>query len=48
MARPAYTRLVGTGEDFNLKASALYKLCDRIKAELIEMIKQNDKETLYD
>lgn len=48
MARPAYTRLVGTGEDFNLKASALYKLCDRIKAELVEMIKQNDKETLYD
>lgn len=48
MARPAYTRLVGTGEDFNRKASALYKLCDRIKAELIEMIKQNDKETLYD
>lgn len=48
MARPAYTRLVGTGEDFNLKASALYKLCDRIKAELIEMIQQNDKETLYD
>lgn len=48
MARPAYARLVGTGEDFNLKASALYKLCDRIKAELIEMIKQNDKETLYD
>lgn len=48
MARPAYTRLVGTGEDFNLKASALYKICDRIKAELIEMIKQNDKETLYD
>lgn len=48
MARPAYTRLVGTGEDFNRKASALYKLCDRIKAELVEMIKQNDKETLYD
>lgn len=48
MARPAYARLVGTGEDFNLKASALYKLCDRIKAELVEMIKQNDKETLYD
>lgn len=48
MARPAYTRLVGTGEDFNCKASALYKLCDRIKSELIEMIKQNDKETLYD
>lgn len=48
MARPAYTRLVGTGEDFNRRASALYKLCDRIKSELIEMIKQNDKETLYD
>ncbi len=48
MARPAYTRLVGTGEDFNRRASALYKLCDRIKAELVEMIKQNDKETLYD
>lgn len=48
MARPAYTRLVGTGEDFNCKASVLYKLCDRIKSELIEMIKQNDKETLYD
>ena len=48
MARPAYTRLVGTGEDFNLRASALYKLCDRIKSELVEMIKQNDKETLYD
>ena len=48
MARPAYARLVGTGEDFNRRASALYKLCDRIKSELIEMIKQNDKETLYD
>lgn len=48
MARPAYTRLVGTGEDFNRRASALYKLCDRIKSELVEMIKQNDKETLYD
>lgn len=48
MARPAYARLVGTGEDFNRRASALYKLCDRIKAELVEMIKQNDKETLYD
>lgn len=48
MARPAYARLVGTGEDFNRRASALYKLCDRIKSELVEMIKQNDKETLYD
>lgn len=48
MARPAFTRLVGTGEDFNRTAHELISLCDRIHAECVKMIIQNDKETLYE
>ena len=48
MARPAFTRLVGTGEDFNRTTHALVALCDRIHAECVKMIKENDRETLYE
>lgn len=37
-ARPALTRLVGTGEDFNRIAHAMIALCDRIHAECVKMI----------
>ena len=48
MARPAFTRLVGTGEDFNRTAHALISLCDRIHAECVKMITKNDKEMLHE
>lgn len=48
MVRPAFTRLVGTGEDFNRIAHAMIALCDRIHAECVKMIIKNDKETLHE
>lgn len=48
MARPAFTRLIGTGEDLNKRAESITQLCDRIRAEAIQFIIQNDKETQYE
>lgn len=47
-AWPTFTRLVGTGEDFNRIAHAMIALCDRIHAECVKMITKNDKETLHE
>ena len=48
MARPAYTRLIGTGESFDKVAESMIKLCDRIHDEMVEMIIKNDKVTQYE
>lgn len=48
MARPAFTRLIGTGEDLNHAAESMISLCDRIRAEAVQFIIKNDKETLYE
>ena len=47
-ARPAFDRLVGTGDDFNKVAGPLIELCGRIKDDLIQMTIQNDKEARYE
>ena len=48
MARPAFLRLIGTGESFNTTAHAVQQFCDRVHAELVQMMIQNDKETQYE
>ena len=48
MARPAFTRLIGTGEDLNHAAESMISLCDRIRAEAVQFIIKNDKETQYE
>lgn len=42
MATPAFTRLVGIGEEFDQLADELLQTCDRIKKEVIAMIAEND------
>lgn len=48
MARPAFTRLIGTGENLNHAAESMISLCDRIRAEAVQFIIKNDKETQYE